>query len=78
MSLTKAQLDSAKNVACEKCGSHFLKQAFVIKHISGLMMEDGRDTFVPVPVFTCNSCGHLNEVFAKELGLSTAPLIIEK
>lgn len=78
MSLTKAQLDSAKNVACEKCGSQLLKQSFVIKHISGLMMQDGRDTFVPVPVFVCDSCGHLNEVFAKELGLSSASLVVEK
>lgn len=64
------QLDNAKTIACEKCGCEFLKQVFVIKSISGLLMEDGKDTFIPVPVFACNSCNHVNENFTVDLGLT--------
>lgn len=70
MNLTKTQIDSAKTVSCEKCLHQLLKQVFVIKSISGLLMEDGKDTFIPVPLFACNACGHVNEVFAKDLGLT--------
>ena len=77
MNLTKSQLDSAKTVACEKCSCEIMKQAVVIKQISALVSPDGRETFIPVPVFICNSCNHLNEIFAKELGLAKSPLIAD-
>jgi len=69
MTLTKTQLDNAKNVTCEKCNSEVLKQVFVVKSISGLLMPDGKDTFIPVPVFACNSCNHINDLFAKDIGI---------
>ena len=69
MNLTQTQLDAAKNIACEKCNCEVMKNVFVIKSISGLLMQDGKETLIPVPVFACNSCNHINERFAKELKL---------
>jgi uncharacterized Zn finger protein len=71
MSLTQTQVESAKNVACEKCSCEVMKQAFVIKMVSGLLMQDGKDTYVPVPIFACNDCGHVNSVFVKDLKIKT-------
>lgn len=72
MNLTKTQIDSAKNVVCEKCKCEVLKQVFVVKSISGLLMQDGKDTYVPVPVFACNTCSHVNDVFAKDVGITAS------
>jgi uncharacterized Zn finger protein len=61
--LTPTQIQNAKNVQCEGCGNETFKQLFVIKFISGLLNPDGKDMFAPVPVFSCDSCGHFNKVF---------------
>lgn len=71
MSLTQAQVESAKNVACEKCSCEIMSQAFVIKVVSGLMTGDGKDTYVPVPIFACNNCKHVNNIFVKDLKINT-------
>lgn len=70
MNLTKTQVDSAKNIECEKCNNLLMVQTFLIKKISGLLMPDGKDTLIPVPVFACLKCNHVNEMFASELGLT--------
>jgi Na+-translocating ferredoxin:NAD+ oxidoreductase RnfC subunit len=70
MNLTKTQIDNAKNLECEKCNSFLMNQAFVIKKISGLLMPDGKDTYLPVSVFACQKCGHVNDLFAIELGIN--------
>lgn len=70
MNLTQAQLEAAKNVACEKCGGEVMKNVFVVKSISALMMQDGKEALIPVPVFACNTCSHINERFANELKLT--------
>ena len=73
--LTQAQIESAKNLSCEKCGCELMKQVMVIKVISRLATGDSRDTFVPVPVFACNSCNHVNKLFADELKINTVPQV---
>lgn len=71
MNLTQAQVESAKNIACEKCSSEIMKQAFVIKIVSALMTGDSKDTYVPVPIFVCNDCNHVNSIFVKDLKISS-------
>jgi len=71
MGLTQSQVENAKNVACEKCGNEILKQVYVIKSISALLIGDAKDTYIPVPIFACNDCNHVNEVFCKDLNISS-------
>lgn len=70
MNLTQTQVENAKNVSCEKCGNQILKQVYVIKTISALLTGEPKDTYIPVPVFACNDCNHVNEVFCKDLKIS--------
>lgn len=69
--LTPAQVENAKNLECEKCGSQLMKQVTVIKVVSGLLTGESRDTLIPVPLFACNSCSHVNKIFAEELKLGS-------
>jgi hypothetical protein len=71
MNLTQSQIENAKNVTCEKCSCEIMKQAFIIKSISGLLTGDGKETFVPVPIFVCNECNHVNSIFVKDLKIKT-------
>jgi len=68
--LTQAQVENAKNLSCEVCSCEVMKQGFVIKTVSGLLTGDSKDTFVPVPVFACMSCNHVNKLFSEELKIS--------
>ena len=62
-------LSDVKNVECEleKCSSHVFTPVFVIKHVSALISPTGQETFVPVQVFMCAECGHINEKFLEGL-----------
>lgn len=68
--ITQAQVENAKNLACEKCNNQVMKQVFVVKVISGLVTGDTKDTLVPVPFFACVKCNHVNNMFAKDLNLT--------
>ena len=65
--LTQSQIDGAKNLSCESCGNEVMKQVFVIKTISGLLTGESKDTLIPVPLFACNSCNHINKMFSEDL-----------
>ena len=68
--LTPTQVQNAKNVACEKCNNEVFTQAFIIKHISALLTQNGKDMMAPVPIFVCSSCKHINKVFSEELKIN--------
>ena len=40
-----------------------------MRKVSGLINGTGRDMIIPVPVYACANCGHVNEMFAKNTGL---------
>lgn len=68
--ITQADVQSAENVCCEECKNETFKQTFVIKRISALVSQDGRETYVPIPLFTCFECGHTNSLFVKDLKIN--------
>jgi len=56
-------LNDTKEVKCEKCESDRFVQQFFLRKVSRFatgMMEDG---MIPMPVFACASCGHINKEF---------------
>ena len=60
-------LSNVDNVKCEECGSETFTPVFVIKHVSALMSPNGQDTMVPIQLFKCSNCGHINERFLEGL-----------
>lgn len=70
--LTPAQIQNAKNLSCDKCNNETFTQIFVIKKISGLMTQTGKDMLAPIPVFSCKKCGNVNKLFVEDLGIKEA------
>lgn len=61
-------LDQTLPVECEKCESIYFEQALHIRKVSGLLTGTGQTSYLPIPVFACKSCGHVNtEFLPKEL-----------
>ncbi len=55
------------NIKCEKCENETFEPTFVIKYISALMSPTGKETLVPIQLFKCSKCDHINEKFLEGL-----------
>jgi len=55
-------------VLCEECGSQYFKQTLAIRQVPGLLTGQREPSFVPIPVFSCDKCGHVNSDFQPKQG----------
>ena len=60
-------LSSIDNMKCDECENETFVPVFIIKHLSALMSPTGQETMVPVQLFKCSKCGHVNEKFLEGL-----------
>ena len=61
------QIDISKTTAvkCEKCENSTFKQTLLIRKLSALVSPSGQETVIPIGVFACEKCGHVNTEFEK-------------
>ena len=52
-------------IKCEKCENQTFKQTVLLRKMSALVSPNGQETLVPVAVFACEKCGHVNSEFEK-------------
>ena len=50
-------------VVCDECGHDVFTQALKMRKISALLSPTGQETMIPMQVFTCAKCGHINKDF---------------
>ena len=48
---------------CEKCDNDTFVQVFKMRKLSALLSPAGKETIIPINVFACNKCGHINDDF---------------
>ena len=51
------------DVTCDKCGNQTFVQAFLFKKLSAVLSPNGKDSMIPLQVFKCDECGHINSDF---------------
>ena len=44
---------------------------FLFKHLSAVMSPNGKDTMIPLQVFKCDECNHINEKFLPKSAKNT-------
>ena len=59
----KRTLECALTITCEKCDNHIFSLACVMKRVSALMSPTGEEVVVPLQVYQCASCAHVNNEF---------------
>jgi|TARA_R100000951_G_scaffold111562_2_gene110726 hypothetical protein len=64
----KVNLKDTSDLGCEQCGHKLFTQLMMFKQLSAVMSPTGEETLIPVQVFACNSCGHVNEQFLPPVG----------
>ena len=56
-------LTHAKTLECEECGCKGFKQTLMLKKLSALLSPNGQESMIPVAVFACEKCSHINKEF---------------
>ena len=51
------------DVFCEKCECQTFAQAFMFKELSAILSPTGKKSLVPIQVYACTGCGHINDGF---------------
>ena len=56
-------------IKCEACGGSTFKQTLLLRKMSALVAPGGQETIIPMQVFACEKCGHVNKEFSDVGGL---------
>ena len=59
------QVDFSQTTAeiCEECKHDIFIPAFKMRKLSALLSPAGKETMIPMNVFACAKCGHINNDF---------------
>ena len=65
------QIDFSKTteICCEACGGKTFKQTLLMRRMSGLVSPSGQEMLIPMAVFACENCGHVNKDFTDVNGI---------
>ena len=56
-------LDKTTGVVCEECGNQVFREGVMLRKASRFPTGTAQDALVPIQVFSCAKCGHVNEEF---------------
>ena len=48
---------------CESCETDTFTQVYQMRKLSALLSPTGQETMIPIQVFCCAKCGHINKGF---------------
>jgi len=48
---------------CDNCDGEAFIEALMLRKVSALLSGTGKEGFVPIQVFACVKCGHVNSQF---------------
>jgi len=67
----KEQIDFSKTsqIKCEACEGSTFKQTLLLRKMSALVSPNGQETIIPMQVFSCEKCGHVNKEFTDVSGI---------
>tara|TARA_Y100000385_G_scaffold277674_1_gene324973 strand:- start:226 stop:462 length:237 start_codon:yes stop_codon:yes gene_type:complete len=56
-------LNETEAVVCEECGGYTFTEVVALRRVSAVYSPNGQAGLVPISLFECSSCGHVNEEF---------------
>jgi DNA-directed RNA polymerase subunit M/transcription elongation factor TFIIS len=56
-------LDKTTGIACDECNNETFQEGFVLRKASRFVTGTAQDALIPISVFVCTKCGHVNEQF---------------
>ena len=59
-------LTKTQEVVCDHCGGKVFQEGLMLRKASKFLTGTMQDALIPLPVFSCASCGWVNEEFLPE------------
>ena len=59
-------LNKTQEITCDKCGGVVFQEGLMLRKASRFLAGTEKDALIPLPVFSCSKCGHVNEEFLPE------------
>jgi DNA-directed RNA polymerase subunit RPC12/RpoP len=59
-------LDKTAEIVCEECGHNVFQEGLMLRKASKFLAGTEKDALIPLPVFSCSKCGHVNDEFLPE------------
>jgi uncharacterized Zn finger protein len=56
-------ISQTQSVTCEECGGVYFEQGLILRKASKFLTGTGQVGIIPIPVFNCKKCGHVNKEF---------------
>lgn len=56
-------LDKTTPIVCDECSNTIFQEGTLLRKASKILIGSHQDALVPIPVFVCSKCGHVNEEF---------------
>jgi len=56
-------LDKTTEITCDRCLNPTFKQVVLLRKASRFVTGTTQDALIPIPLFACDVCGHINEDF---------------
>ena len=56
-------LDKTTGIKCEKCENEVFHDGVMLRKASRFLTGTAQDALIPIPVFSCSKCGHVNDEF---------------
>ena len=50
-------------VVCDECGHEHFTQVNMMRKLSPMLSPTGQPALIPIPVFACSKCSHVNKEF---------------
>lgn len=50
-------------IKCDKCDSQAFQEAVLLRTVSAILSPSGKAGILPLPLFACIACGHINTQF---------------
>tara|TARA_R100000152_G_C6552681_1_gene26587 strand:- start:89 stop:304 length:216 start_codon:yes stop_codon:yes gene_type:complete len=48
---------------CESCGNDTFQEVYKMRKLSALLSPTGQESMIPIQIFCCAKCGHVNKGF---------------
>jgi hypothetical protein len=66
--LAGIRFEQTTGVICEKCQNKTFNESYMLRKVSKFLLASSseKDQLIPIPVFQCAKCGHVNNEFLPE------------
>jgi uncharacterized Zn finger protein len=56
-------LDKTVAASCDECQNEVFQEGVLLRKASRFLTGTSTDAIIPIPVFMCSKCGHVNKEF---------------